>query len=346
MKLAIATAAFLPLLVSCFSFLGQPCQPRIKARLWGKVKRGKLGSMDVDSVSKNNPKSSKQKQVNKKKLDTEISPALAAWIQQTEKDSANAAVVVEQTVTDSKDDETTVSSTPNFESFTKKSKRRVKQPSAREMVERSRDGRVDAIVARIVKIMSVETKDLSVLLTPLLKELLQLPTTNFRQLTAGSSSKNYRLAWVGSDDALCHIGTGLHKVPLARLQEVFISLGPRNVVMLQEVIRILGPFPNVKNVLQGTCKLKNSDDNIVDWNIAWDSMMDGTGKEILAGKEENVKKVDLQVYFSDPSILVSVVPPEEGRRADPFAERGKHVLVFVAEEDLHGKLEALRVPST
>ena len=36
---------------------------------------------------------------------------------------------------------------------------------------------------------------------------------------------NYSLAWVGSDEAICHLGTGLHKVPLARLQDIFLSVG-------------------------------------------------------------------------------------------------------------------------
>ena len=60
---------------------------------------------------------------------------------------------------------------------------------------------------------------------------------------------------MGSDVAICHVGTGLHKVPLARLQEVFLSCLGRNRLEVLEVIRILGPFPNVKNVLQGAAKV-------------------------------------------------------------------------------------------
>ena len=90
-------------------------------------------------------------------------------------------------------------------------------------------------------------------LLPTLKSLLS--SSGVGQ-TASSSS--YRLAWVGSDAAVCHVGTSLHKVPLARLQEVYLSLGGggsvgvnKNKWELIEVIRILGPFPNVRNTLRG-----------------------------------------------------------------------------------------------
>jgi hypothetical protein len=76
---------------------------------------------------------------------------------------------------------------------------------------------------------------------------------------------------VGSEDAISHIGTGLHKVPLARLQEVFLSaLGTttskksnknnnnKNRIELSEVIRLLGPFPNVKRTLQLTIQIQKN----------------------------------------------------------------------------------------
>jgi hypothetical protein len=184
--------------------------------------------------------------------------------------------------------------------------------------------------------------------------LMQLPADNLRQLAVGSASRDYRLAWVGSDDAVTYLGTGLHKVPLARLQEVFLTMQGRGRVQVQEVIRILGPFPTVKNVLQGSCKVDKLSDDASAWSLTWDSMVDGTGKELLAGKKENVRTVDLQVYYCDSSVLVAVVPPpssEDGGsavdartlRTDPLEQDGAHIMVFVREEDLDGKLESLRV---
>ena len=166
---------------------------------------------------------------------------------------------------------------------------------------------------------------------------------------------------MGSDEAICHIGTGLHKVPLARLQEVFLSCLGRSRLEILEVIRILGPFPNVKNILQGNTKInkgKNGNDgafgNVENIQIVMDSMIDGTGKEILAGKQDNVRKVDLQIYFSDERAIVAVVPPSTStsssngsggtvRQNNPLENNGSNVLVFVREEDLDEKLDSLRV---
>jgi hypothetical protein len=167
-------------------------------------------------------------------------------------------------------------------------------------------------------------------------------------------------------------------VPLARLQEVFLTLQPRNRIQLLEVIRILGPFPNVKNVLQGSHEstLINTPVEALDlpwqhWEITWNSMIDGMGKEILAGQSERVRKVSLQVAFCHPKVLVAVLPPpatatetmnaasalamgknqarsskklsSQPVRSDPLEDNGSHVLVFVRDEDMQDKLEKLRV---
>jgi hypothetical protein len=150
------------------------------------------------------------------------------------------------------------------------------------------------------------------------------------------------------------LGTGLHKVPLARLQEVFLTMQGKSRIQVQEVIRILGPFPTIKNNLEGSCKTDKLTEDATAWSITWDSMIDGTGNQLLSGKKENVKTVDLQVYYSDPSVLVAVVPPKSSEdgdsavdsrmlRSDPLEQDGAHVMVFVREEDLDGKLESLRV---
>ena len=78
--------------------------------------------------------------------------------------------------------------------------------------------------------------------------------------------------------------------------------------------------------------------------IVMDSMVDGTGKEILAGTEENIRRVNLQVYFADERAIVAVVPPEDGSlRADPLQDNGSNVLVFIKEDELDEKLNSLRV---
>ena len=165
------------------------------------------------------------------------------------------------------------------------------------------------------------------------------------------------MAWVGSDDAICHLGTGLHKVPLARLQDIFLSVGrdgsgQTKTVQLLEVIRIIGPFPNVRNTLQGSIKIASSQED--QWNtngiqkmdriqITYDSMMDGLGKEISAGTRDNLRYVDLDIAFCDENVIVALVPTDaEDDSSSLFGENGENVLLFLKEDDLDYKLEELR----
>ena len=296
-------------------------------RLWGKVKRGNLGK-EVDGTAA-------RRKTKGKSTEASISPALAEWMATQEKRSDAQAATTSTT----DDSASTKASTKRNNKPT-----RIKQ-SARKAAEDARDERVEAIVKELNELLKDKPSVDAIL--GLVRQLFDLPTANFKQLSASAQRQDFRLAWVGSDDAVCHVGSGLHKVPLARLQEVFLSFCGRNRVEVQEIIRVLGPFPNVKNTLQGQSAFTRQEDAVVEWRLTWDSMVDGTGNEILAGKDENVRRVDLQVYFASPSVMVAVVPPDDDnvsvRRSDPLQEKGKHVLVFVREDNLMEQLAALRV---
>jgi hypothetical protein len=110
-----------------------------------------------------------------------------------------------------------------------------------------------------------------------------------------------------------------------------------------EIIRILGPFPNVRNTLQGSVvemKKGESGEDVI--KLCYDSMMDGLGKEISAGKEGNLRYVDLNVLYADENAIVCVVPSEEDSISGPFGEKGENVLLFIKEDDLNLRLEELR----
>lgn len=187
---------------------------------------------------------------------------------------------------------------------------------------------------------------------------------------------SYRLLWVGSDDAISAFGTGLHKVPLARLQEVFISISipltkkksnASNVnrfrLTTTEVIRILGPFPNIKNTLQGICTISsaphyNDQKGEEQWNITWDSMIDGTGKELIGRNNDDVRQVPtIQMLYGDEQIIVASIQKEgiatqmdtSSNNVDalpshqsPIPAVGS-ILLFVREMEMDDKLTALRV---
>ena len=135
-----------------------------------------------------------------------------------------------------------------------------------------------------------------------------------------------------------------------------------------EVIRILGPFPNVRNTLTGRLKastttstngslqqlqqLQQSGGGTTKWQIAWESLIDGTGKEIYA---DQVRKVDLSVVYCDEQIIVvtAATTSKEEEKKDSSANNtssamltvseAQDILVFVREDDMEDKLVRYRV---
>ncbi|GKY90674.1 hypothetical protein MPSEU_000040800 [Mayamaea pseudoterrestris] len=313
----------------------------------------RLEDIDADAL-KASRKGKKNKNKKPQQQQASISPALAQWAAtsaSSEKDADAAAFGKE--------------SQQPTENNAKGSSRRIKQAS-RQAVDVERDSKIQALIVQFQETLSSSKPTIDAILRPI-RDLLQLALTStssstsvsLRSLIASPTVYHYRLAWVGSDDAVSHVGTGLHKVPLARLQEVFLTLGRGGRVTWMEAIRLLGPFPNIKNELQGECKVttasltankKNtgSDEasslSIVpaDWSITWDSMIDGTGRQVTAGPE--VRTVELQVALADSAVIVAFMPTTDGTlRNDPLEAGGKHVLVFVREDELDEKLEALRI---
>jgi hypothetical protein len=289
---------------------------------------------------------------------TTISPSLQEWISKQDGD-------VEAEDHDDGGEETAASaatSAATFEPFQEeKSKKRPAKKSSKKAQEEEQKTLILNLVEQLEEVLTESTEnnkkqtDIQDILGPI-RQLMQVPNanTNLRQLIAGNKRVDYRLAWVGSDDAICHVGTGLHTVPLARLQEVFLSCIGKSRLEVLEVIRIIGPFPNVRNTLEGSMKIgkrnlaysaENEEEKTVsELAITYDTMVDGTGKQITAGMVDNVRKVGLHIAFADENAIVAVVPPENGDvRLDPLEDNGANILFFVKEDLLDEKLEALRV---
>jgi hypothetical protein len=285
--------------------------------------------------------------------ETPISPDLLKFMQSkesvTEQVSVGSNTV--ETATTSRD-ALTATASPSFVAFepssSSSSSRRAKQ-SLRQQMDEERENAVTAIVDEMQVVLANSGAAMVSSLVSLLRQLEEQQRSTsgmslLKQLLTTKRRLDYRLAWVGSDAAVSHTGTGLHKVALARLQEVFLSLTGRNRLQYTEVIRILGPFPNVKNTLQGsssvlsTSAAADDDASNENWKIVWDSMIDGTGKELLAGKAENTQTVLLNVCFCDERVLLATLP---GKTI--LDDNGKHVLLFIRELSMDDKLEALRV---
>lgn len=249
----------------------------------------------------------------------------------------------------------TKDSNPSQSKNTKQLKKGMKESSSsrrersqvRQVENAAKTAQINTILANIQELISSNNLDVDDLLGYIQQLINEGSQTTLKALL-NQKAGDYSLSWVGSDDAICHLGTGLHKVPLARLQDIFFTIGrdgsgQSKTVQVMEVIRILGPFPNVRNTLQGSVvemkKGENGEDVI---KLCYDSMMDGLGKEISAGKEGNLRYVDLNVLYADENAIVCVVPSEEDSISGPFGEKGENVLLFIKEDDLNVRLEELR----
>jgi hypothetical protein len=345
MRRAVVLWSFL-LAASCSGWLlPQPRSSRLAALAMGRKKGGLGDIVDNDSAV---AKPSRRKTAVAKSTGQSgnVSPALADWMQKkqavesTSSDSNDAA----STSTPSFDDTVEYSSFKSTAATTASTATATTTATTATTRQSSRnEAALEAAIERFKQ--AIDKKGNLQEIVASVQTLLQQESGALTPVTASNNA--FRLAWVGSDEAVCHLCTGLHKVPLARLQEVFMTCN-KSKVQIQEVISILGPFPNVKNVLQGTSKIgSRSEMGVTQWTIVWDSMVDGTGKEVLAGKAENTRIVNLQVYLADARVLVGVVPPNEQQpavlREDPLEDNGKHVLVFLREDDLDEKLELMRV---
>eukprot|EP00614_Pseudopedinella_elastica_P008278 CAMPEP_0172587586 /NCGR_PEP_ID=MMETSP1068-20121228/6612_1 /TAXON_ID=35684 /ORGANISM="Pseudopedinella elastica, Strain CCMP716" /LENGTH=287 /DNA_ID=CAMNT_0013382651 /DNA_START=192 /DNA_END=1055 /DNA_ORIENTATION=+ len=149
---------------------------------------------------------------------------------------------------------------------------------------------------------------------------------------AASLAGDWRLVWVSGDEALACVGTGLHKLPLTLLEDMFLSLGKPAIgakLEVAEILRILGPFPNVRNTLAGTWK--PSADGKFGISLVYDTMVDGNGGVIKAPDGSERRKVPLTAAYASPGEALCLQAGDGG------------LLVFAAEADLDGALKALRV---
>jgi len=338
-------------------------------------KRVSVGGITTSSKSKSKNKNKKAKKNQQVVPATAVSSSLSAWastLKDEDGETASSAVAVATaTASPSKsstDDNDTSASFQPFEESTTLNKASAKKGSRRERsrLKETSDGlkqaKIDAALENITDLVQNNNLSIQDLLAQI-KALTQLSAPNTLKAILNQNLKDYTLAWVGSDEAICHLGTGLHNVPLARLQDIFLTVGrdgsgESNTIRLMEVISILGPFPNVRNTLEGKItELKSTEGAMSGMplkndcvQICYETMFDGLGKEISAGTKDNLRFADLNIVFADDRVLVCVVPTDDsgggggdGGVGFGFGEKGENVLLFLKEEDLELKLEELRV---
>lgn len=149
---------------------------------------------------------------------------------------------------------------------------------------------------------------------------------------------DWKLAFASSSDALGVVGTGLHNVPLTKMEDLFISIrgnGKKtkevpSSVEVCEVLRVIGPFPNVRNTLTGAC-VPGRDAALT---FSYTKMIDGNGGVIQAKDGGTQRVVRFEgAYVNDKCLVLTAASSREAQ----------DVLVFTREADLDGELKKLRV---
>ncbi|GMH64736.1 hypothetical protein TrLO_g1039 [Triparma laevis f. longispina] len=222
-----------------------------------------------------------------------------------------------QDITSSSSSSSKANSVTPSSSSTRREKSAERQRQSSEVFKKEK-----LIIAEILELVESPKRDLPSIFSSI-NSLKNLPSQSLRVITSSSTLKDYTVAFAQNDDAVSHIGTGLHKVPLARLDAMYLTLG-KNLLTIREVIRIIGPFPNILNTISG--KTSTTDDAL---KLTIESVIDGTGKE-LVGEEDRI--VDLKVMYASEQIIVFDTGEEKG------GKEGQRVLIFVKEDDIDGQL--------
>jgi hypothetical protein len=138
----------------------------------------------------------------------------------------------------------------------------------------------------------------------------------------------WQLRWVSSAEALEAVGTGLHKISGVSFEELFLSIGTDKSKRCEanEVLRVFGPFPSVRNVLSGSYSFEPSKGKL---RLVYTEMIDGLGKELTANDGSTSRIIDLDVRYAGKQVLV--------------ARAGGEALIFERVESIKEELIRLRV---
>jgi len=186
----------------------------------------------------------------------------------------------------------------------------------------------DLAAAKLLGLCSQSTRSLEEI-AEVINELQELSATT-KPAQSAKIYGDWRLAYVSAAAGLDEIGTGLHKLPLTRMEDLFLSFSGSKAAgraaACTEVLRVLGPFPNLRNKLSGDFGISSSGTGI---SLKYTQMIDGTGKMLESGNGMD-RKNNLQVIYSGLDGLVMLT-------------KTGCALVFQRETNLQAALKALRV---
>eukprot|EP00617_Octactis_speculum_P021279 CAMPEP_0185745138 /NCGR_PEP_ID=MMETSP1174-20130828/3412_1 /TAXON_ID=35687 /ORGANISM="Dictyocha speculum, Strain CCMP1381" /LENGTH=217 /DNA_ID=CAMNT_0028418949 /DNA_START=93 /DNA_END=746 /DNA_ORIENTATION=- len=154
-----------------------------------------------------------------------------------------------------------------------------------------------------------------------------------REATQKDLIGDWKLLFASSDEAIETVGTGLQKMPLTRLMDIFVSLSRPSSLETSEILRVLGPFPNVRNTLAGSFSCKGG---VI--NFTYNTMVDGMGNELKGPGGELTREIQGKLGHVNNDLMVIFPENKESDTTDQ-----EQILVFKREPDLQAQFRELRV---
>ena len=125
---------------------------------------------------------------------------------------------------------------------------------------------------------------------------------------------DWKLVFVDSAEAIHQVGSGLGKLPGSSIEDLFATFDVKGTVKIQEVVRVVGPFPTVRNELSGTWEYKDKSagftgDSITEpvLECTYTEMVDGRNKKTTLETGFKQKSVQLDVQYADPDVLIAFI---------------------------------------
>jgi len=186
-----------------------------------------------------------------------------------------------------------------------KMKKQMRQEQQKEQQERQM--KADALLDEIFDEIEAKERDLKKV-TNAINKITDLCT---KETIAKTIPGDWKLTFVNKADPMHEIGTGLGKLPGTSILDMFITCEKSGKVKVQEICRVVGPFPNIKNELQGTWDYKtassgfkegvSSSDKLV---FSYNMLIDGRDKVTTAETGFKVRSVDINVRYIDQDVMI------------------------------------------
>lgn len=199
-----------------------------------------------------------------------------------------------------------------YTSRKEKSKMKKAAKAEDQAAKRERRKQVNAVLDELFDQIEAEKRDLA-----RTNELLDKISEFKPEAVAPALKGDWKLVFVDSAEAIYQVGSGLGKLPGSSIEDLFASFDVKGEVRIQEVVRVVGPFPTVRNLLSGTWEYQDKSagftgDSVSEPRLAcaYTEMVDGRNMRTTTSTGFKEKNVELDVRYVDADVLVVFIRNE------------------------------------